>query len=291
VDGRLGRAKVVVLTIIREEFTVVQTALGASSRLTRKPYWHPPSGTDRFVMRVAPDRSNVAAATVTQRALEHWRPEVLLVVGVAGGILAPGGPALGDVVVPDYVHYAEFRKLTEDADHARYVAYDQPTTSLREDHVDGLDLADAWQDAITEARPAEPELGLETDREDDEPKRPRLHVGPLVAVEKVMGDPRHAEQRRIFERFPGALAVDMESFGVGRAVHEYRREPDYNPRLLIIRGVSDFVRSPPSDDEPQDQPDTARPGVLNADERRRWKPYAAASAGAFAAAVIDEICP
>jgi len=80
-----------------------------------------------------------------------------------------------------------------------------------------------------------------------------------------------------------ALAIDMESYGVARAVHEARSDPGYNPRLLVIRGVSDLVHAAPEGEDGDD--DTAE---VNNDERARWKNYAAASAAAFAAATISE---
>ena len=182
------------------------------------------------------------------------------------------------MVVPNYLHYAEFRKLTEQRDAARYFAYDHPTVSLRQDHASGVIQQGAWFDSIDVDRPDE-EMG--------DSANPRVHVGSLVAGEKLMSDPRHPEQQRLSIAFDDAIAVDMESVGVARAIHDYRRDPDYNPRFLVVRGISDLLT--PVDNSGGDET-TARVVETNNEERALWKPYAAATAAAFAAALVEDIC-
>jgi nucleoside phosphorylase len=160
--------------------------------------------------------------------IEDFRPEVISVVGIAGGIAGREGVALGDVVVGSYLHYAEFVKRAETGDLARYFAYDQPTVSLRESYVDPIRREPTWQRRIAE--------GLRP-----QPGEPKVVIGSIVAGEKVLGNPRHDEQKAVVERFSDAVAVDIESVGVARAVHEARRAVDYNPRLVVVRGISDLV--------------------------------------------------
>src|SRR4051794_23994911 len=111
-SGRHGKTTVGVLTVIQEEFDAAKAALGAEVRYRRTRYWHGGVGHERFVLAKMADRTNVAAFEATRDMIEHWRPDVLVVVGIAGG-LASGDAGLGDVVIPDFVHYGEFRKLTE----------------------------------------------------------------------------------------------------------------------------------------------------------------------------------
>jgi hypothetical protein len=114
-------------------------------------------------------------------------------------------------------------------------------------------------------------------------------VKPLIAGEKVYGDASHPEQRKLLEseEFSDAVAVDMESIGVASAIHRARRSLTYNPRLLVIRGISDPVeREAPdrSDAGPRDT-DVVDPNEI----REQWRPYAAAAAAAFAAVVVARI--
>lgn len=295
--GRRGKTQVGVLTVIEEEFDRTQLALKAEQRVPNTNYWHGATGAERFVLTRMADRGNVAAGQATTKLIELWQPDVVLLVGIAGGVYKGKGPGLGDLVVPDYIHYADFRKITEGGDHLRYAAYDQPTVSLRESHVEGLIQEDRWIDRLSEPRPSSAGLrrdGILRRRSAESSTRPRAHVGALVATEKILGDPDHPEQTRLFVTFDDALAVDMESFGVARAVHGARFDPTYNPRLSIVRGISDLVR-PRS---PRARIRAGKRGIgrsgatieINNDERRLWKGYAAASAASFAAELVDEIC-
>ena len=62
-----------------------------------------------------------------------------------------------------------------------------------------------------------------------------------------MGNPRHEAQRLAAAQYDNAQAVDMESVGVASTLAEQRKRVDYNPRLVVIRGVSDI--------DPRDRPE------------------------------------
>lgn len=293
--GRYGKTVVGVLTVIQEEFAAAKVALGADDRYKRTRYWHAPAGPDGFVLAKMPDRSNVPASDACRDMLEHWRPDVLMLVGIAGG-LSSGDAGLGDVIIPDYLHYGEFRKLTEAGDDLRFAAYDHPTVGLRSDIVEQVAEKGDWSERVAEERP---EMTAE-ERFGSDPDRLKVEVGGLVAGEKIMGDPDHPEQERMFVSFEHAIAVDMESWGVGRAVHHARTDVDYNPRLIVVRGVSDSVGRPAGEAERQEDGAgaDASPAAhaarvttvnINNEQRERWKKYAAATAGAFAAAVVEDL--
>jgi nucleoside phosphorylase len=100
----------------------------------------------------------------------------------------------------------------------------------------------------------------------------------MIVGESVMGDPHHPEQRLAAGRIDNALAVDMESIGVARAVHRMRDAVDYNPRLLIVRGVSDMVAVADSEDDADDQ----QLEDANNAQRQEWKPFAATAVALLA---------
>jgi len=284
-SGRHGKTTVGILAVIREEFEAVKLALSADVRHPRSRYFHAADGHGRFVLGMMADRGNVAAGEATRDLFEYWRPDIVMLVGIAGA-LSSGDAGLGDVVIPDYVHYGDFRKITEAGDALRFAAYDQPTVSLRTDTVEGLRYEAGWTDRIAEPRPQR----RDGDPGGDVAGVPQVEVGGLVAGEKVLGDPDHPEQERVFVSFDNAIAVDMESFGVARAVHHQRVAADYNPRLTIVRGVSDIVeRRLGGEDEPEPPKGGMTPVEFNSEQRTRWKRYAAATAAAFAAAVVEEL--
>jgi nucleoside phosphorylase len=280
--GRYGKTTVGILTVIREEFEAVKLALAADTRYPRSRYVHPADGCQRFVLGMMADRGNVAAGEATRDLFEYWRPDIVMLVGIAGA-LSSGDAGLGDVVIPDYVHYGDFRKITEAGDALRFAAYDQPTVSLRTDTVEGLIYQAGWTETIAEPRPPRKEAGPSGATGN----APKVEVGGLVAGEKILGDPDHPEQERVFVSFDNAIAVDMESFGVARAVHHQRVAADYNPRLTIVRGVSDIVERRVG--KPAEFLRAMTPVLVNSEQRSTWKRYAAASAAAFAAAVVDEL--
>jgi nucleoside phosphorylase len=292
--GRFGKATVGVLTVIQEELEAAKAALGAMTRYDQSRYWYR-DDPHQFVLAKMPDRGNVAASEATRHIFEYWRPDVIVLVGIAGGLSAEDA-GLGDVVIPDYIHYGDFRKISAGRDVLRFAAYDQPTVTLRQDTLESLAEEGHWRDAISEYRPER----QEGDPEPGEDATPRFAVGGLVAGEKILGDPDHPEQERVFVTFEHALALDMESFGVARAVHDERRYADYNPRLSIIRGISDIVvrsdiAAPPRGGDDHIENTGVQPlgrlseAEINHAQRRRWKKYAAASAAALAALVVDEL--
>lgn len=67
---------------------------------------------------------------------------------------------------------------------------------------------------------------------------------------------------------------------MARAVFESRRTVDYNPRLLVIRGISDLLLAEEAAEAEGSQ-------IENNEQRRIWKVFAAAAAATFAAAVIS----
>jgi nucleoside phosphorylase len=265
-------ARVGVLTIIDEEFECVREALNADAQVSG-PYYTTDPASCQVVLRQAADRGNIQAVQPTRDLIESFQPEMVLIVGIAGGIAGRDNIQLGDVVVANYLHYAEFRKATDGADRARFAAYDHPAVSLREELVDPARRAE-WQTRIAVQAP-------------ENVSPPVVHIGGVVATEKVMGDPDHAEQRRLVATFDDALAVEMESVGVGRAVHEARGEVNYNVRFIVIRGISDLVHSRSPGLAGATGGGDATAAANNNSQRQLWKRYAAASAAAFAAEVVD----
>lgn len=295
--GRKGKTVVGVITVIDEEFKAAQTALGATQRFGTTQYFHEPSGPDRFVLVKQGDRGNVPAEKTASALIEHWQPEIVLLVGIAGALVG-GGASLGDVVVADYIHYGDFRKLTEGQDALRFAAYDQPTVSLREVHLEPLKIVGGWSARLTAPRPV-PKRGFidwARARPAPAPGKSKIEIGAIVAGEKVVGDPDHPEQARLFVTFDNAAGVDMESFGFARAVHDARFDPGYNPRMSVIRGISDMVERKLPAPDPKTALRRAMPARLtgvgtNNEQRKVWKRYAAAAAAAFAAEVVDECAP
>jgi nucleoside phosphorylase len=259
VAGRRGRAQVAVLTIIDEEFEAARRVFGASEHIPRTQCFAAPpisEGYFDWVMMRSPGRSNEPAGEAIQDLIEEFRPAFILLVGIAGGIGGRGELGLGDVVVPDYIHYGAYRKLVEGKSLARYLPFDHPSLYFHGYHVDPARHIGTWMKHVTASRP------LAGD--------PRVRIGSLVAGEKLFGDPTNEEQQQMVAFYDDALAVDMESMGVARAIFKSRRSVDYNPQFGVIRGISDLVGQ-----------------ESNNEVRQQWKGYAAEVAAAFAWTVVQ----
>jgi nucleoside phosphorylase len=283
--GRKGTARIGVLTILDVEFRAAKRALAADHEIPDSGYYTPDESTLNVVLAWG-DRGNSSATAAAKDLIEDFRPEVLILTGIAGGLqrerpnestgITSYEIAPGDLIVPDYLHYAALRSIKrKSGDNPRHVPHDPPAASLHWRYVRPIITDNAWRARIRETPPGGH-------------YEPRVRVAPLVAGECIYGDESHPEQVRLLteSEFQDALAVDMESIGVAVAVHSLRNSPIYNPRLLVVRGISDPVRvGQPSSDRLTSQ---AAPEDPNA-TREEWRPYAADVAAAFTAALVDKL--
>lgn len=257
-DGRDGYARIAVLTATEDETRAVHRACEIGHRI-KKGYFTKAGSDPVFpdVIHTQVGRNNMVAGLRTEKVIERWQPEFIVFCGTAGGINGRKGIGLGDIVVPEYVHYCSFAKLSENGFQVRYAPYDHPSIPLHQDHV--LHFSLEW--------PKENHNQIHA-----MVAASKILTNSLVAGDKIFGDPTSAEQRRIIEIFDDAVAIDMESVGVCRAVASCRSNPSYNPRLLIVRCISDMVDS----------------GGNNA-EREEWTEPACAIGSAFVQRLINEM--
>ena len=159
---------------------------------------------------------NVDAAVETKRAIDYFQPEVLLFVGVAGGIK---DVKLGDVVAATKVYGYESGKVVEEAFLPR------PNVGLVSYGLEQRAKAEARKDDwLKRIKAPVPQLS------------PQAFVGPLAAGEKVVASTKSEVYQLLRSTFSDAKAVEMESHGVLKAV---RANPEIN--ALIVRGISDLI--------------------------------------------------
>jgi nucleoside phosphorylase len=198
------------------------------------------------------DRFNTPASAFTTDMVNAWRPRYVVVCDIAGGV-SFAGVALGDVVVHERLHYFEAQKIVPGQVRERFFEFSPASPVLRERARAVSNLR--WQDDIEETDP------------DSKPEPPKLHEGEIVVGEKVLGDRHNPVVEAVLEKYDNAIAVDMESAGVGYAVlHATFKE--LFPQFLVVRGISDYF-------------DVDRKGGEDNNATRKvFKPYAAATAAA-----------
>lgn len=259
--GRAGNALVAIITIVDEEHKAVRDRGGFEELVGTTPFLRRnelcPDVYDVILARSA-DRSNTPCNELVRNVVELFRPEFIILSGIAGGVSGRDGIGLEDVVVADHVDWYEMRKIADGKDVIRKQAFDHPSMYLRETITQRVKFSGRWVDRVAHDRPT---VGA-----------PKVLEGNLIAGDKILGDGENAYQRKILDEFDKALTVDMESYGLARGVYSARSARHYNLNYLVVRGISDLV-----DNEGND------------DQRKMWRDYAAATAAAFALCVADEI--
>lgn len=301
--GASGRhARVVVMTVTGKEFPVARQVFGACGSLVEVDHstaWvssaHIQDVQLPFVLVQATDRGNTPIGTDVEHWVREFRPQVFLLVGTAGGISRPvskdlkrwDGPARGDVLISEFVHHADFRKSTSEGPLMRYHRLDQPTDFLLRQARAVVASGDGWHSYLGPTWA-------------DAKTRPRVSEVEFLGAEQIQDDPLDATQQRLMKHFDRAGAAEMESVGLALALHGIRQTATYAPMYLSVRGVSDIVYARSHDGEPltaADLPSGA--GTRNLEgavvpqdktsERDLWSPRAAASASAFALALVARL--
>jgi nucleoside phosphorylase len=277
-----------ILTFLPVEVDALVGAFEAALFDTDTTYFVDAQRRPTVVIRQSPSRSHMPSLGAASRLIEDFRPELLIAVGIAGGIEGrgkvfvkdkPTSVALGDVVVPEYLHYSEFIKLVSGDRLHRYFPYDQPSATIRDRFAKATQFRAKWQ--------------LQRTGSDQAACDPKVILdASLAAGEKLLGDESSDEQRKVVRFFTDAVAIDMESIAAARATYDARNAADYNPQLLIVRGISDYVRT--STRNPMRRLGGALAPLRkriqkrgNTKEREEWAPVASRAAAAFTHDVVQ----
>lgn len=160
---------------------------------------------------------NNICAIETERAINFFDPEVMIFVGVAGGIK---DLKLGDVVAADKAYGYEHGKVGK-------TFYSRPEV--------GKSTYSILERAKAEARKDDWKLRIKTERKNN---KPTVLVKPIAAGEKVVTEIRSEVYKLLKNNYNDSVAVEMEGSGFYEACHANEKV-----HSLIVRGISDLLKN------------------------------------------------
>lgn len=158
---------------------------------------------------------NTDAGVSASYAIRDLNPSYVFVFGVAAGVV--DRVELTDVIVATHIFYYEQAKLHAGMVEIRPQSY--RTDALLHKRLSNFALS--YDAADTDCQ---------------------VKFGPFAAGEKVVADSRAVEELKKSE--PKLLGIEMESYGVARAV----AGAFHRPRFIAVRGVSDFANERKNDE-------------------------------------------
>ena len=237
------------------------------------------------ILTMAGMGNNQAASRAT-RMLDHYPSvDIILMVGIAGGVPSVLKPAehvrLGDIVISDKGGVINNDFVKEEVGHEEVRAKPiAPSSELLEavSYLQAGEIEDSrpWEIHLESRlrrlgwkRPsAKNDILLDSTQKrniqhppdpDRRPKQPRVFLGPIAAADRLLKNPIKRDALR--DRF-GVKAVEMEGSGIADAT--WNQGCGY----LVVRGICDYCDGNKND---------------------LWQRYASAAAAAYARALIESL--
>ncbi|HZO71006.1 MAG TPA: 5'-methylthioadenosine/S-adenosylhomocysteine nucleosidase [Ktedonobacteraceae bacterium] len=209
------------LTNLREERTTLETLCARGEFLANNRKWE--------VMIIQTGVGTAQAAAKTVYFIERFKPQVVIFVGIAGGIK---DVKLGDVVIASQVYNYESGRA-DPSFQSRPRVY-LPTPQIHQRAAAAAQKKD-WHRRLKE-RLSEPH------------KEPDVFIAPIASGNQVVASTGAAVLQLVHSHFNDAAAIEMEGFGFLTAAHLYREI-----EALVIRGISDLIDNKNETDKQQFQ--------------------------------------
>lgn len=219
----LPEEKTAVLLLIKEEMQDV-LAKGVLFKLVSLPAGRQGEVELRIAVVSQPGMGMVPASILTTKALDLCRPRYVILTGICATV--EGRASYGDIIVGDSIFDYGSGKIIGGRLHPDY--FPLPAASSALELV--RDCGQADQSLLLH------QISAEWPDEGSRPQnRCQLHIGPFASGAAVVADGSIVEG--IVEHRRTLMGIDMEAYGVARAVHEDARQES---KALIVKGVTDY---------------------------------------------------
>lgn len=167
------------------------------------------------------------AVTLTMKLIEHFRPQFVIMVGIAAGIARSdmAEQIYGDVVVADMIwNYTSGKFVSPDRTEIRFgnVGFISRPAVVKTD----AELLEYVRQAA-----ASPE------------NQCRVHIGPMATGSAVVTN-REIVEKQIHTMYRETIGLDMEAYGV---VYAAQNATTPRPKALVIKSVCDYANNEKSD--------------------------------------------
>jgi len=209
----------VILTALSDEYLAVRSHLSdlqeeihpQGTIYERGKFSDPNAVWDVGIVKIG--AGNPGAAMEAERAIAHFNPDVILFVGVAGGIK---DVALGDVVAATKVYGYESGKANKTFETRTEIGRSAYNLEQRSRIEAGKP---DWLKRLSVCEPI-----------------PRVFVAPIAAGEKVISSTKSEVFQFLRSNYGDAVAVEMEGFGFLEAARANQQVS-----AMVIRGISDLI--------------------------------------------------
>jgi adenosylhomocysteine nucleosidase len=209
---------VVVLSALSVELRAVRPYLTSTRTVRHDAGTHFVVGTAgkhrRRVAATVTGEGNHSAAIIAERAIALFRPQALVLVGIAGSLRSD--VRLGDVVVATRTYAYHGGRAEPDGLMSSPRCWEAPHELSQLARF--VDLESSWHTGPGRGRRRAPEV----------------HFGGIAAGEVVLDSRQSSLADHLRQHYVDAIAVEMESAGIAQAGHLNRSAP-----TLTIRAISD----------------------------------------------------
>ena len=160
-----------------------------------------------------PGMKNVDMALATEKAIQHFQPQIVLLIGIAGGVK---DVKIGDVLIAKKAYGYESGKEDADGFKARPAVESFSAELLA--RAQALSRRDDWKQRTADGAPDA-----------------KVLIAPIAAGDKVVAGTNNPTFQRIKTHYNDTLGLEMEAIGFATALQGHR-----SVHGLAIRGISDL---------------------------------------------------